>query len=123
MLVVAKMPPIRVEVFGEGMDELVAVLKKAIPGVTITPEPGLVDDEFVKPDDIPWFREIKKNWHPGDTIRIRRENAGMTQAELAVKSSIPFPNISAIENGKRAVGPRTAKKLAAALGIDYRHLL
>jgi len=123
MLVVAKTPPIRVEVFGEGMDELVAVLKKAIPGVTITPEPGFDDDEFVKPEDIPWFREIKENWHPGETIRIRRENAGMTQAELADKAGIPFPNISAIEGGKRAVGIRTAKKLAGALGIDYRRLL
>ncbi len=112
MLVVAKTPPIRVEIFGEGMTELVAVLKNAIP-----------DEEYVKPDDIPWFREIRDAWHPGDTIRIRRENAGMTQAELAAKSAIAFPNISAIENGKRAVGPRTAKKLATALGFDYRELL
>jgi DNA-binding XRE family transcriptional regulator len=123
MLVVAKTPPIRVEVFGEGMAELAAVLKKAIPGVSITPEPDFEDDEFVKPEDIPWFREIKSNWHPGETIRIRRENSGMTQAELAEKSHIPFTNISAIENGKRSVGSRTAKKLAAALGIDYRELL
>jgi DNA-binding XRE family transcriptional regulator len=123
MLVVAKTPPIKVEVFGEGMAELVAVLKKAIPGVTITPDPDFKDDEFVKPEDIPWFRKIKDNWHPGETIRIRRENAGMTQAELAEKSDIPFPNISAIENGKRSVGPRTAKKLAAALDINYRELL
>ena len=123
MLVVAKTPPIRVEVFGEGMAELVEVLKKAIPGVSITPEPDFDDDEFVKPEDIPWFREIRSKWHPGETIRIRRENAGMTQAELAEKSHIPFPNLSTIENGKRAVGPRTAKKLAAARDIDYRELL
>jgi len=123
MLVVAKTPPIRVEIFGEGMAELVAVLKKAIPGVSITLEPDFEDDDFVKPGDIPWFREIKNNWHPGETIRIRRENAGMTQAELAEKARIPFTNISAIENGKRSVGPRTAKKLAAALDIDYHELL
>jgi transcriptional regulator with XRE-family HTH domain len=76
----------------------------------------------VKPEDIPWFREIGVRWHPGDTIRIRRENAGMTQAELAEKSDIPFPNISAIESGKRSVGLRTAKKLAVALDIDYRSI-
>ena len=123
MLVVAKTPPIRVEIYGEGMAELVAVLKNAIPGISVIPEHDFSDEEYVKPDDIPWFREIRDAWHPGDTIRIRRENAGMTQAELAAKSAIPFPNISAIENGKRAVGPRTAKKLAFALSFDYRELL
>ena len=91
--------------------------------MSITPEPDFEDDECEKPGDIPWFREIRSTWHPGETIRIRRENAGMTQAELAEKSHIPFPNISTIENGKRAVGPRTEKKLSAALDIVYRDLL
>jgi DNA-binding XRE family transcriptional regulator len=105
------------------MAELVAVLKKAIPGVTITPEPDFIADEFVKPDDIPWLREIRENWHPGDTLRIRRENAEMTQSQLSAKAGVSIPNISAIECGKRVVGPRTAKKLASALGLDYRKLL
>jgi transcriptional regulator with XRE-family HTH domain len=47
----------------------------------------------------------------------------MPQAELAEKSGISFTNISSIESGKRSVGPRTAKKLATALAIDYRELL
>jgi hypothetical protein len=122
MLVVAKTPPIKVEVFGEGLAELVDILKKAIPGVTITPEPDF-DDEFVKPDDIPWLRELRENWKPGTTVRIRRENADLTQAALSEKSGVPVPNISAIENCKRAIGPRTARRLAGALGCDYKELL
>ena len=125
MLVVAKTPPIRVEVFGEGMDELVAVLKKAIPGVTITPEPGFDDDEFVKPEDIPWFREIRENWHPGETIRIRRENAGMTQAELAARMGTQAPAVARLEKslatGKHSPSLDTLRRYVQACG-KHLHL-
>jgi DNA-binding XRE family transcriptional regulator len=123
MLVVAKTPPIRVEVFGEGMADLVAVLKKAIPDVVITPEPDLEEDEFVNVFETDWFKEMQAKHHPGITIRIRRENADMTQADLSEKSGVPVPNISAIENGKRSVGARTARRIASALGCNYKELL
>jgi transcriptional regulator with XRE-family HTH domain len=68
--------------------------------------------------ETPWYRETKAGWHPGITLRIRRENAGMTQAELASRTGLAVSNISAIENGRRRVGLAVAKKLAAALGRD-----
>ena len=63
-----------------------------------------------------WCRDIKVVWHQGITLRIRRENAGPTQARLAGLSGLAVSNISAMENGRRPVGLAVAKKLAEALG-------
>lgn len=123
MLVVAKMPPIRVEIFGDGIAELVTVLRKAIPGVSITPDPNEEPEEFVDVFETEWYKSIKATHHAGITVRTMRENAGMTQADLSEKSGVSIPNISMIENGKRVVGPRTARKLAAVFDLDFRRLL
>ncbi len=62
-----------------------------------------------------WYREVKAEWHPGIALRIRRENAGLSQAALAKAAGIAVSNISAMENGKRQIGLIIARKLAGAL--------
>jgi transcriptional regulator with XRE-family HTH domain len=52
-----------------------------------------------------------------------RDNAGLTLAGLSRRSGIAKSHLSDMENGKRAIGPRTAKKLAKALGVDHRLFL
>lgn len=47
----------------------------------------------------------------------------MTQAQLAQKCGIRRENISLIERGKRPIGLAVAKKLAAALGMDYKEFV
>lgn len=42
---------------------------------------------------------------------------------MAKKSGVHQNEISKIENGKRGVGEKVAKKLAKALNINYRLLL
>lgn len=123
MLVVAKAPRINVEVFGEGMDELVKLLRREIPDVVITPEPSGDDDEFVNVVETDWYKKMQAEWHPGDTISVKREHLGLTQAELAERTGMSIPSISLIENRKRGVGVRTARKLAAALGIPVERLI
>ena len=63
-----------------------------------------------------WYRDVKSSWHPGVTLRIRRENAGYTLAALASMTGIAAANISAIENGRCSMGLNAAKKFAEALG-------
>lgn len=46
-----------------------------------------------------------------------------TQKRLAKTTGIPQGNISAMVAGKRPIGPVIAKKLAKALGVDYRKFL
>ncbi len=60
---------------------------------------------------------------PGDALRSYRLRQDLTQGELAHASGIPQANISALENGRRALGLMTAKKLASVLGCDYRKLV
>lgn len=47
----------------------------------------------------------------------------MSQKELAKRSGVSQENISRIENGKRVIGEKVAKKLAKPLKINYLLLL
>ncbi len=52
-----------------------------------------------------------------------RHREGLTQRQLAEKTSIPQRHISEMENGKRPIGKEIARRLAAALNTDYRAFL
>lgn len=56
-------------------------------------------------------------------LRDARFRENMSQKELAKQSGISQENISRIENGKRVVGEKVAKKLAKPLKINYILLL
>ena len=52
---------------------------------------------------------------PGDSLRIMREFADLSQNALAERSGISQSTISAIENGRANLGVERAKALARAL--------
>jgi ribosome-binding protein aMBF1 (putative translation factor) len=54
---------------------------------------------------------------PGQFIRRAREVRLISQAELARRSRIRQPTLSAIEHGRVAVGLERAKRIAAVLGL------
>lgn len=56
----------------------------------------------------------------GTLLRKLRKRKHLTLRDLAAKSSVPFPNISAIECGRMAAGRIVAGKLAAGLGLSGR---
>ena len=51
----------------------------------------------------------------GESVRIIRELQEMSQNELAKKSGIPQPTLSAIENNRVKLGVERAKQLAKTL--------
>jgi len=57
------------------------------------------------------------------TIRNLREFAGLTQKQLAKKAGITETSLSAIENGRIALGTERAKRLARALSVHPAILL
>ena len=59
----------------------------------------------------------------GYYLRLYRQRADMTQAELAGKTGIRQHHLSEMENNKRPLGKTNAKKLATILDCDYRKLL
>jgi DNA-binding XRE family transcriptional regulator len=63
-------------------------------------------------------------WNSGGiAIRGGRGKEGLTQKQLTELTGIAQHHISEMENGKRPIGKETAKKLAAALKLDYRVFL
>ncbi len=58
----------------------------------------------------------------GRRVRELREQAGLTQAEVAAASGITRAALSTIEAGKRDLGVSRLAALAAALGIEPGHL-
>jgi ribosome-binding protein aMBF1 (putative translation factor) len=59
----------------------------------------------------------------GVCVRGGRGKEGLTQKQLADQMGIAQHHISEMENGKRPIGKEMAKKLAAALNVDYRVFL
>lgn len=66
---------------------------------------------------------IKKYKKAGLVLRGARYREGFSQVTLAKKCNISQDNLSRMENGKRVIGEKLAKKLAQALKIDYRLLM
>lgn len=55
-------------------------------------------------------------------IKERRQELGMSQVELARRSQMASPNLSAIECGRLAPWPKARKALAKALGVSESEL-
>ncbi|WP_310601467.1 helix-turn-helix transcriptional regulator [Desulfobulbus sp.] len=75
------------------------------------------DDKLVVATETDWYKQISAEMTPGDTLRIRRENAGLTQAALGEKAGVSRKNISDMENNRRPIGEAVAERLAAAMGL------
>ncbi len=65
-------------------------------------------------------KRIEKYKKAGLVLRGMRYREGLSQVDLAKKSGVHQNEISKIENGKRTIGAKVAKKLALALNMDYR---
>ena len=75
-------------------------------------------------DSTPWEEvakgRIARYTKSGLAMRGARYREGLSQKELAGRCGISQDNISKMENGKRPIGEKIAKKLAKALHADYQ---
>jgi antitoxin component HigA of HigAB toxin-antitoxin module len=118
MLVAVKTPRINVRMTGVGAQIVVRALRKLYDSVEVSRE-----DEAVDITTTDWWKKMESTAHPGTVLWTYRDNAGLTLSRLSTLSGIAKPHLSDMENGKRAIGLRTAKKLASALGVDHRLFL
>lgn len=118
MLVHAETPPIDVQITGEGAEFLVETLKRSISNLKVS-----TDDEAIPIDSDPWFKALRKSRTAGEVLWVYRDNASLTMDELAEKSGIAKSHLSEMENNKRTIGLKSAKKLAAALNCDFHRFL
>ena len=83
-------------------------------------------DKYGESESVSWEElakdDIAKYGKPGIALRGARTREGLSQKELARRTGISQDNISKMENGKRPIGEKVAKKLAKALRIDFELL-
>ena len=118
MLVAVETPRIRVHMSGVGAKIVVRELRKLYPSVKVSN-----DAEAVDITSTAWWKKMEATSHIGTVLWTYRDNAEMTLEQLSKRSGIAKSHLSEMENGKRAIGARTAKKLAKVLGVDYRLFL
>lgn len=84
-------------------------------------------NKYAERDSVDWTvvakDSIAKYKQAGMVLRGARFRESMSQKELAKLSGVSQDNISRIENGKRKVGEKVAKRLAKPLNINYLLLL
>ena len=122
MQVAVKTPRIELKMKGDIPERVILFLEEEY-GVSLrqTTDDG---EEVVNAFETDWYKRTMAAMTPGKALRIYRENAGLTQAALGERmGGIPRQHISNMENGRRPIGKENAKRLAAALHVDYRVLL
>jgi transcriptional regulator with XRE-family HTH domain len=62
------------------------------------------------------YTEAMRSKVAADLIRAARRDAGITQVELAARSGVPQPVISAYERGRRQPSVEAVDRLLSALG-------
>ncbi len=118
MLVQEKTHHINVTIDGEGADHVVEAIRRSFPNAQV------FDDEGSERwDETELAADIRARKTPGKLLRAYRERAGLTITKLAQAVGTKYPNISAMENDRRAIGLSMARKLASVLDIDYKKLL
>lgn len=81
-----------------------------------------VGEETVPADEV--FKDLyAKYTKPGVAVRGGRTKEGLTQVELAKRLGIAQGDVSAMENGKKSIGKKMAKRLSKVLRIHYRVFL
>ncbi len=82
------------------------------------------DEELLNIFEIDWYKDIRKATTPGDTLKIYRENFGLTQAELGRKlGKFTRQKISDMEHNKRSISKDVAKKLSRLFDVPIDRFL
>lgn len=115
MLVVEKAHHIKARISGTGTDLILNLIKKEFPLAKIINN----SDETILWNQTDLAEEIKAEKTPGKLLKAYRLRAGLSVVELAAAAGTKHPNISAMENDRRKIGLKMAKKLGKALKVDY----
>ena len=117
MQAVVKMPHIKINIQGDIPPKVISVLKEEYgKNVKLT---GDTESDLVDIFETTWFKEIKSQITPGNNLKIYRENKGLTQNALGeLLGGIPRQHVSNMENGKRSISLKMAKKLSEIFDVS-----
>jgi ribosome-binding protein aMBF1 (putative translation factor) len=70
------------------------------------------------------FKKLEKKFtKAGMLLQGTRHREGLTQSELAKMMEVTQADLSKMENGKRPIGKKMAKRIEKLFGINYRYFL
>lgn len=107
-------------------------IKGDIPGHVIAYFKREYGDEFqiIEQDDLvdifetDWFKNIDASTTPGESMKIYRQNKGMTQAELGkLLGNYTRQHISDMEHNRRSISKEVAKKLSSVFKVSVSRFL
>jgi len=76
------------------------------------------DEELLNIFDTDWYKDVSEATTPGDTLKIYRENFGLTQADLGQKlGKFSRQKISDMERNIRSISKDVAKKLSQLFDV------
>ncbi|RLC22729.1 MAG: XRE family transcriptional regulator [Deltaproteobacteria bacterium] len=82
------------------------------------------DEELLNIFDTNWYKYVSEAATPGDTLKIYRENFGLTQADLGQKlGKFTRQKISDMERNKRSISKDVAKKLSQLFDVPIDRFL
>jgi DNA-binding XRE family transcriptional regulator len=81
-------------------------------------------DELIDIFETDWFKKINHDTTPGDSLRIYRENMGLTQQQMGQKiGNFTRQHISDMENGRRGISKAAAKALSKIFGVPITRFI
>jgi len=82
------------------------------------------NDELVDIFETDWFKEIDNATTPGESLKIYRQNMGMTQSELGRKlGNFTRQHISDMEHNRRSISKDVAKKLSSIFDVPVNRFI
>ena len=124
MLAVVKKPHTDIPMFevkGEIPSQVLTYLRNAFgQNIEVTSE----ENESVNMTETSWYRSLSASVTPGETVKIYRENKGMTQTELGRRlGTFSRHKISDIEHNKRSISKDVAKRLSEIFDVPVQRFL
>jgi len=121
MQVHVKTPHIKIDINGEISKKHLSLLKKEYgDNLQLIND----DDEYIDVFKTDWYKSIEKQMTPGKNLKIYRINRGLTQIQLGeLLGGIPKQHISNMENDKRPISLKMAKKLSKILKTSVERFI
>jgi DNA-binding XRE family transcriptional regulator len=115
MLVAVKKPPTEIIIQGNIPEKYIDLIQKDYgAAVAIT---GEDDNEQVPVTEMEWYREMKAEETPGDTLLFYRKLHKMSQVQLAEQLEVSKQKISNMEHNLKPISRKTAYRLGEIFKI------
>lgn len=114
MLVVEKKHHIKAIVNGENTEALIKAIRTSLPEAKFFKE---IPDEYLDHDLVrAEGKSLRSKTTPGEMLRFSRQDAGLTQKQLAKLARVgDRAAIALMESGKRPISDKMARRLASQL--------